>query len=246
MAFQHGKGTKLFLNQYDLSGFLSNADVPREVDAPEVTTFGNDDRKYIVGLRNSNMSLSGFWSGTSSLAIDALSTLLGKTTALNVTYAPQGVTQGKITYSVQSYKTNYTATSPVDGAAAVTIDLQGHDVVSRGISLHALTAVTSAGNGSAYNLGSNTSGGARAYLHATAVSLTATGRFPITVQDSATCTAGSWSDLVTFDAITCSTPTHQRKTVTGNVDQYVRSEWDRETTTNSAHSVTFTISFEQI
>lgn len=242
----HGKATKLLLNQYDISGFLGNVDFPREVDTPDVTTFGNDDRKYIVGLRTMNMSLSGFWSGTSSLAIDALSTLLGKSTAVNVTYAPQGLTQPNITYSIQAYKSSYTASSPVDGAAAVTIDLQGHDAVSRGISLHALTARTSSGVGSAYNLGANTSGGAIGYLHATAVTLTATGRFTPTVQDSATCSAGSWTDLVTFDAITSSNPTHQRKAVTGNVDQYVRTEWDRETTTNSLHSVTFTITFEQL
>jgi hypothetical protein len=243
----HGKGTKFFVNQYDLSGFLNSADIPRDVDTPEVTTFGNNDRKYITGLRNSTLSVSGFWSGTSSLAVDALSTLLGKTTGLNITYAPQGLgSTGKITYSVQAIKTNYTATSPVDGAAAVSIDFQGNDVVSRGIALTTLTARTSDGNAGPYNLTANTSAGARAYLHATAVSLASTERIAITVQDSATCSAGSWTDLVTFDAITCSSPTHQRKTVTGNVDQYVRAEWARASTEYTFSSVTFTIAFEQI
>lgn len=240
----HGKGTRLVLNQYALSSFLTNVDMPREVDTPEVTTFGNDDRTFIVGLRGSNMSLSGLWSGTSALAIDALSTLLGKSTALDVTYAPQGFTVGNITYSVQSFKTNFTATSPVDGVSGVSIDLQGHEAVSRGVSLHNLTARTSSGVGTVYNLTANTSAGGIAYLHATAVTLTATGQMPIAVQDSATSSAGSWSDLIAFDAITSSAGVHQRKTVAGNVDQYVRTEWNRETTTNSAHSVTFTVTFE--
>jgi hypothetical protein len=80
-------------------------------------------------------------------------------------------------------------------------------------------------------------------MHVTAITLAATESIAITVQDSVTSSAGSWSDLVTFDTITSANATHQRKTVTGNVDQYVRAEWDH---TGASDSITFTINFEQI
>ena len=247
MAFVHAKSAKFFINKYDISAYLNNVDMPRDVDGPEVTTFGNNDRKYITGLRNSTMSVSGFFDESSSLAIAALTSLLGKSTSLNVTYAPSGTTQGSVTYSVQAIKTNYTVSGAVDGAAGVTIDLQGNDVLSPGVSLHALTARTSAGNGSAYKQsGGSTSAGATAYLHVTALTIPATGRLPIAVQDSPTCSPGTWAALISFDNITSAGGKHQRKTVTGNVDQYVRSQWTRATTTNGAFSATFTIAFKGV
>lgn len=250
MAFKHGKLTKVFLEKYDISGFLNNAELTRDKDNPEVTTFGNDDRKHITGLRGGTMSMSGFWSGTSALAIDALTTLLNKSsgdTALNLTYAPYGAAVGNVAYSVQTLPSNFTITSPVDGAVGVSIDTQSHDVLSRGACLHQLTARTSDGNGTAHNLGANTSEGARAYLHVTSITLAATDSIAVTVQDSATCSAGSWSDLITFTNITCDAMTHrsQRQTTsTGNIDQYVRAEWDH--TGGGASSITFTINFEQL
>lgn len=245
MAFNHGKSAKVLVGQYDQSAFFNNADLSWEVDTPESTVFGNDDRTYIAGLRNSTLSFSGFWSMTSSNAPDAVAPgQFGATAASVISYGPAGLAQGSVVYAGQARYTNYSIANPVDGIVGITLDCQITDLLSRCYSLHNLTAVTSDGNGSAYNLGANTSSGGIAYLHVTDITLPATGSVVIAVQDSATSTPGSWSDLIAFTAITCSTATSERKTVTANIDQYVRSEWAFTAVTTG--SVTFHVNFQAL
>jgi hypothetical protein len=246
MAFVHGKNTKVLVNQYDLSGFLNNVDLTWECDTPESTVFGVDDRTYIVGLRGQTMSFSGLYAATSSAAIDAVvPTDLGNATAKLVTYASSGFTVGNRCYSSQVFYTSYGVSSPVDGIVSITLDVQGSAKLADAVSLHNLTAVSSDGNSAAVNLSANTSSGGVGYLHITAIQgLPATGFLALTVQDSPTCTAGSWADLVTFTNITSNTVKAERATATGNVDQYVRGEWDFNAATTAI--VTFVITFDQI
>lgn len=247
MSKVHGKETKVLANEFDLSSYLNNTDMTWDVDTPESTVYGSDDRTYVTGLRSGSMSFSGFWDASSSLAIDeVIPPDMGATAAVLVSYGPDGLTHGDIVYSVQSRHTNYSIGSPVDGIATVTLDVQGTDRLSRGVSLHDLTAVVSSAGHTAYNLGANTSGGGIAYLHVTAITLASTESLVVAVQDSATSTAGSWTDLIAFTAITCSEPTAERKTVTGNVDQYVRSEWEFLTSSDNANTATFTVAFQQL
>ena len=239
MAFVHGKGSKTLINEYDLSAYFNNADLPREVDAVEVTTFGDSDREYIVGLRNSTMSLSGFWDASSSITPDeVLPADLGNATPILVTYAPNGLTVGRITYSIRAYQTAYNVTGPVDGPASITLDLQGSQEVSRGVSLANLSAITCDGSGTVVDQGAASSG-AVAYLHVTDVNLSATGHFVVTVQDSPSSSGGAWADLITFADITSSTPSAERSSVTGNADKAVKAEW----TIPSTGSATFAVAF---
>jgi hypothetical protein len=76
--------------------------------------------------------------------------------------------------------------------------------------------------------------------------LPATAQLVVTVQDSATSSAGSWTDLISFTAITCSTAKSERATVSGNVDQYVRAEWSFTGVTCSIDTATFNVNFQQL
>lgn len=250
MSFQHGKDTKIICNQYDLSSYFSSADMTWDVDTPEVTTFSTSDysRQYIAGLRNGTFSFAGFYSATSSLAEDAaISPLIGSTTPMLITYAPQGLTVNQVTYSAQSFINSYSPSSPVDGVAAISLDAQGHQKISRGVSLSNLTARTSDGSATVVNQTAATSSGGVGFLHLTDVSVPATGSLAVAIQDSPTSSPGSWADLVAFTAVTSSTATSERKTVTGNVDQYVRAEWAFASVTSGAiaESATFAVTFER-
>jgi hypothetical protein len=242
MPFVHGKNAKVLVGQYDQSAFYNNADLSWECDTPESTVFGNDDRTYIAGLRNSTLSFAGFWSMTSSNAPDAVAPgQLGAAGVSLISYAPEGLALGKVVYSGQARYTNYSIANPVDGIVGLTLDCQITGKLIRGYSLQNLTAVTSDGNGSAYNLGANTSSGGVAHLHVTNIALPATGQLVVSVQDSATSTPGSWSDLINFTTITCSVATSERKTVAGNIDQYTRAEWAFTAVTTG--NATFHVSF---
>jgi predicted secreted protein len=133
MAFKHGKGTIFKLDDStptlnDISAYVNNVDFPREVDTPETTTFGNDDRTYIAGLRGATISITGFWDET----VDGyLAGIVGQATSSTFEYGPQGGSTGDIKYTGEAFVTNYTQGSPVDGVTTFSLDLQITGAVTR-------------------------------------------------------------------------------------------------------------------
>jgi len=135
MAFEHGKVTVFKLDNSggtltDLSAYLNNVDFSREIDTPESTVYGLDDRTYIAGLRTASFSISGFWETAN---LDALvGTIVGQTAALEFEYGPGGQASGDIKYTGSCYCTNYSISNPVDGIVSFTADFQVTGAVSRG------------------------------------------------------------------------------------------------------------------
>jgi hypothetical protein len=135
MPFEHGKGTVFKLDNSggtltDISSYLNNVDFSREIDTPESTVFGLDDRTYIAGLRTATFSLAGFWEAAN---LDALvGTILGQAAALEFEYGPGGSTSGDIKYTGSCFCTNYSVSNPVDGIVSFTADFQISGAVTRG------------------------------------------------------------------------------------------------------------------
>ena len=134
MPFKHGKQTVFKLDDSvptlnDISSYLSNVDFPRDVDLPDTTTFGNDDRVFVQGLRGSTISITGFWDET----VDGyIAGIVGQATTSTFEYGPQGGSTGDVKYSGECFVSNYTMGSPVDGVATFSLDLQLSGAVSRG------------------------------------------------------------------------------------------------------------------
>jgi hypothetical protein len=131
LAFKHGKGTVFKVDDSggtlrDISAFVTNVDFGRELDAPETTTFGDNDREFIVGLRGHNFSISGIWDNTATTGSDAVisSWFQGTPTAVTATfeYGPEGGAAGAIRYTGEAIPTSYSVSSPVDGVATFTAD----------------------------------------------------------------------------------------------------------------------------
>lgn len=132
MAFEHGKSTVFKIDNSggtltDISAYCNNVDFPREVDAPETTTFGNDDRTYIVGLRTATLSVSGFWDAT----VDGILAGIVGSGIVSFQYGPQGSTAGEVQYEGECILTSYGQGSPVDGVATFTADFQITGAVTR-------------------------------------------------------------------------------------------------------------------
>lgn len=124
MAFVHAKGTVFKIDDdgdslTDISSYVNNVDVSWEIDTPETTTFGKDDRTYIAGLKNATISISGFWDSTLDGVIAGQP---GLSTLLDFEYGPQGSTGVK--YSGDCILTSYNPGSPVDGVATFSADYQ--------------------------------------------------------------------------------------------------------------------------
>lgn len=134
MAIVHGKGTDVQVDSptcdalQDISAYCNNVDFPRDVNADEITTFGNDDRVYLTGLRGATISITGFWDATLD-GILAPNLGAGERT---VQYGPAGTGGGSIQYQAECILTNYTQTSPVDGPAGFSADFQITGAVTRG------------------------------------------------------------------------------------------------------------------
>ena len=131
---QHGKATAFKIDNAggtltDISAYCNNVDFSWDVDTPESTTFGDDDREYITGLKGATISISGFWESTAADAL--LGTIVGLAAALEFEYGPEGSAAG-VKYSGTCICTNYSIGSPVDGIATFTADFQITGAVAKG------------------------------------------------------------------------------------------------------------------
>ena len=134
MAFTHGKTAYFALDNsggslIDISAYLDDVSFPQTVETAETTTFGNASKTYIVGLKDSTVSLSGKFDPT----LDAhISAIVGQAASLTFNHAPQGNVAANVIYSGECYVTSYDVSAPVGDVVTVSIELQVTGDVTRG------------------------------------------------------------------------------------------------------------------
>jgi hypothetical protein len=175
VAFQHGRDGRVLVEDVDMSTFFNSMDISLDVDAPESTTFGAaGDRTYVsAGLRGGTVALSGFYDAATDAVDEEISTVLGNTTNRVASLYPQGHTVGNPVYLPHSIYTSYSISQPTDGLVSITADIQPSGAITRGFSLHQLTAETATSSGTAVDLGSTGNPGGVGHLHVTSSSGTA-------------------------------------------------------------------------
>ena len=105
----------------NLSSGLDDASLDRMANALDVTTFGDNDKNYIAGLRDANISLSGHFASTYE---EKLYPLLGSTAGGSWVYGPESTSNTRRKYSGASVVTQVTIGTPVDGKADMSVKLQ--------------------------------------------------------------------------------------------------------------------------
>lgn len=123
-TFTHGKGaffsvTSATGGTINFSSGLDDCTLSRQLDTAEVTTFGDNDRNYIVGLRGADFSISGHFSSTHTKKLDPL---LGHSTIPQFVYGPQGTSSGSRKYTGGCIMTSLEYHSPVDDKVDMGID----------------------------------------------------------------------------------------------------------------------------
>lgn len=219
MAFAHGVSTKVLVDDKDLSTYFNSAEVAGTGDVAETTTFGvtGSARTFIRGLNTGTVRLAGLYDGAAG-AVDAeLHANLTATGGQPVTVGAEGLANGKRVKCLVTRETSYSVSSPVDGAVAISAELQADGPLDEGISLKDLG--TSIAAQASVDHGQATFNGGAAYLHVTANSRN--GSTTYIVQDSADNV--SWTTLITFAAVGASTTTSERIAVTGTVNRYMRA-----------------------
>ena len=134
MAFVHGKDSTFKLDNAsgsltDISAFVNSVDFPQTVDLAETTTLGDDNKEYIVGLKDATISIAGAWDST---ADDILGAVVGQASSLSYEYSPEGTASGKVKYTGEAFITSYSTSSPVGDVVGFSADLQVSGAVTRG------------------------------------------------------------------------------------------------------------------
>jgi len=136
MAFTHGKNTVFKIDNSggtltDISAYVDNVDFPQTVETAETTTFGSSAKTYIVGLKDSTISISGKWDGAASAVDVTLSGILGQSASVTFEYGPAGSTAGNVKYTGEALLTNYSVSAPVGDVVTFSGDFQVTGAVTR-------------------------------------------------------------------------------------------------------------------
>jgi len=131
-TFAHGKSTDFALDDTggssrSLANTLTDVSFPQTIDTAETTAFGSTNKSYIVGLKDTTISISGLWDAT----VDGY--LSGTEPASrSFIYGPAGSTGGNVKYTGEAILTNYSISSPVGDVVTYSCDLQVTGAVTRG------------------------------------------------------------------------------------------------------------------
>lgn len=135
MAFAHGKAATFKLDDSggtlrDLSAYLDEVSLPRDIETAETTTFQSSGsaKTYITGLTDATISISGKFD---SVADGYLAGILGQSATVTFEYGPTGSTAGMIKLTGECIMTSYEVSSSVGDAVSATADFQVTGAITR-------------------------------------------------------------------------------------------------------------------
>ena len=231
-TFIHGKGTKTYIDEFDLSDYFNAADSTFSVETADITAFGASSRSFLPGLQTATMGLTGLWSADTDGSDEELNALLANATSPLSTVAIQAGTIGNKAILMQSDELTYNISSPVADVVSVSADFQA---TTDGTG--ASTAFGALGNLSSVDNAASSANGGFAILHVPTNSIGG-GVTTIKVQHSAD--NATFADLITFSTVAASTKTSELKAVSGTVNRYIRAT---ASTAGSSGAITFMLSF---
>lgn len=232
-TFRHGKKTAVFLNSTNMSPYLNDATVTRDIETADTTTFGSTSRSYIVGLDDGGLSLTGMFDGSAGASDEVLEgRILQEDNVLTV--MPEGTAVGSRAILAQGDMTAYEISAPVSDVVSVSSTFQADGGIRQGYVLVA-TSGTASGTASSVDFGSTLTNGAIFHLHVTTNTYGSATSFK--VQDSADNI--TFVDVATFTNVAGSATTNERLIGTGSVNRYMQAV---ATITGSTGSVDYAIS----
>ena len=131
-TFAHGKSTDFAVDDTggtsrNISDTLTDVSFPQTIDTAETTAFGSSNKSYIVGLKDTTISVSGIWDATVDGYISGT-----EPASRSFIYGPAGSTSGNVKYTGEAIMTNYAVSNPVGDVVTFSMDLQVTGAVTRG------------------------------------------------------------------------------------------------------------------
>jgi predicted secreted protein len=142
MGFIHGKNSVFKIDNdagvlTDISAFCEEVSLSRDIETAETTTFGNDDKNYITGLRDATVSVSGKFDAAAASAIDpVLAGVLGSASTVSWAYRPNSasVSTSNPEYQGEAIVTSYEVSGGVGDAVTFSAELQCTGAITRATS----------------------------------------------------------------------------------------------------------------
>lgn len=124
MAFQHGSNATISLDGQALTNYVDNVGFNSDVDLAETTTFGDDDKEFIAGLREHGLNVSGHYDATA----DALLWAMFDGATIAFSFSPDA---GTTSYTGNGFLQSYQIQAPVGDKVSWTGNVQISGSVSR-------------------------------------------------------------------------------------------------------------------
>ena len=135
MAFVHGKSAVFKVDDSggtlrDISSYLNDVSMPRDIETAETTTFGvaGSAKTYITGLTDATISISGLFDAT---ADGYLAGVVGQAATLSFEYGPAGSTGGLVKYTGECILTSYEVSASVGDSVQASADFQITAAITR-------------------------------------------------------------------------------------------------------------------
>ena len=128
MSAVHGKNGYIKVGDNNLSSYLNSKSLDTSTDIAEVSTFGNDSKKYIQGLEDGTIPLEGPWDST----VDGYMAALKGAGETSFEYGPAGNAGGNVKYSGNVVLSAYNISQDLTGAISFSATLQLSGDVTRG------------------------------------------------------------------------------------------------------------------
>ena len=216
MPFVHGKRARLWIDQYEMTGFFNDFTMAAKAGIAETTVYGRGAKTYIGGLKEGQISAKGFYGAdTTDIQDPELSAALGRNQNMIITFSESGLTVPG-TPAVASYaaEVDYSVTAPVTGVVAFTMTAQADSGLSSGVILNDPSVAETGATPSTYNnsvlsgvsqgindrnlgAGKTTTGGLVAVLHVLALAGTGSPSFTAVLQQSDD--NSTWAALTDFN-----------------------------------------------
>ena len=153
MTPKHGRGTKVYIAAYDVSGQGRSLEPGFDVDTAESTTFGSAAKEHEEGQYKATVDHRGVFTNAVSSWDGFLHNQLGNQSGIALSILPSTPSQGQVAYNAEIKATNVRRAITIEDIVAVeaTYDVDG--ALGRGLAIAYVPAAGGALAGSGYSLG---------------------------------------------------------------------------------------------
>lgn len=215
----------IYADGYDLTGSSNKVDLKYSADIKDDTVFGNTSKSRIAGLKNTELSLEGFWEAGAG-KIDTLAESNLGIPGKIITLSPDGGDQGDIFFAFKSILNDYQTGAEVGELLPFSYNASGSDFegLIRGTVLEN-AAKTASANGTSRQMGEVTEG---QHLYAVMLILAVSGTNPtldMIIQSDDNAGFTSATNRITFAQQTAIGAVWATRVAGPITDDYWRASW---------------------